>query len=279
MAIGGTILVSDKRGRLKPCLRCGYSLAHIAGARNCPECGLAVRISLSDDRSLYWSNPRWQRFLAVAFGLLALGMICSILSSIAYWTTYGADEEYYSLDSATLWFVNQFAMVTRELSPIISGISLCLLAKGERRYPDRSLAARRIFLGAGIVVLILGLLRASLRRGLWRILPDWGPSILFRTISGPWIPLIISVLASAYALNLGKRGNSRLLTKVSQLPLYPSAAGFLVWLLHFDRLFWPLRSIIWDWLFPLSMIGMLALTIRVLISNSREADANWTTDP
>ena len=30
---------------------------------------------------------------------------------------------------------------------------------------------------------------------------------------------------------------------------------------------------------PLSMVVMLVLTIRVLLSNAREADANWTTDP
>src|SRR3954452_7924532 len=60
MAARSVILVSDKQARLKSCLRCGYSLRHLAGARNCPECGLAVRISLSGNSGLEWSSPGWQ---------------------------------------------------------------------------------------------------------------------------------------------------------------------------------------------------------------------------
>src|SRR5438105_4559399 len=101
MAIGGTILISDKLARLKPCLRCGYSLLHISGAKNCPECGLAIRISLSDNRSLEWSNPRWQRFLAFAFGVLALGLFCKALSSAGNWVIYGAEEGYYGVGDVT----------------------------------------------------------------------------------------------------------------------------------------------------------------------------------
>src|SRR4051812_12950384 len=63
MAVGGVILVSDKQARLKPCLRCGYSLRYAAGIKNCPECGLAVRITLAGHSGLEWTNPRWQRFL------------------------------------------------------------------------------------------------------------------------------------------------------------------------------------------------------------------------
>ena len=71
----------DQRARLKPCLRCGYSLRNNIDARNCPECGLAVRISLANDDSLHMSNPAWLRRLAlgaaaflVAHILLLAGM-------------------------------------------------------------------------------------------------------------------------------------------------------------------------------------------------------------
>ena len=271
--------MSDKRGRLKPCLRCGYSLVHIAGARNCPECGLAVRVSLSDNRGLPWSNPRWQRYLAVAFGLMAFGFFCTILGSVGFWITIEVHQGYYSLHDADRSIVYRFSRLTGELSPVICGLALCLLAKGEQRYPDKSLGARRIALGAGIFILILGLLEVLLRRGIWNLLPTWGPSILSRILSGPWIPLIITILACSYALSIGKRGHSPLLSRLSQVPIYLWVVGFWVWLLNLHRLFWPLRSIVWEWLFPLSMIAMLVLTVRVLLSNAREADSNWTTDP
>src|SRR5690349_22555814 len=98
MAKGGVILVSDREARLKPCLRCGYSLRNIAGAKNCPECGLAVRVSLSSNTGLEWSNPRWQRFRALAYGILAFAMLCSVITFSAGWIIYGAELDYYELN-------------------------------------------------------------------------------------------------------------------------------------------------------------------------------------
>jgi hypothetical protein len=279
MRAGGTIIVSDKQGRLKPCLRCGYSLLHIAGARNCPECGLAVRISLSNDKSLCWSNPRWQRFDAAALALLAVGLLCTIVKAAGFWVIYGADREYYQMDDATLTMFDRVSSLASELSLIICGVALCLLTKKEGRYPDDSLG-RRIVLGGGIVILVLGLLNAAVHRGLWAFLPTWAPLVLHRILSGPWIPLILAVLIGGAALDLGKRGGSRLLSRMSQLPAYPCAVGFWVWLLNLHRVFWwPLRSIVWDVAFPLSMLVTITLAIRVLLSNAREADANWISDP
>ena len=51
----------ERRARLKPCLRCGYSLRHNNESRNCPECGLAVRISRGGDDTLEMSDPAWLR--------------------------------------------------------------------------------------------------------------------------------------------------------------------------------------------------------------------------
>jgi len=278
MAIDGTILISDKRGRLKPCLRCGYSLRHIAGARNCPECGLAVRVSLSDNRGLSWSNPRWQRFLARAFGLLALGMFCTILNSAGFWIEYASEENYVQLGQRSLVILYQCSRVTRELAPILCGCALCLLSKGEGRYPDTSLGARRIVVGAGTCILFFGLLRASVNHGLWRLLPRWLLYTFYWIESGPWISVIIAILTCAVALDIGKRGVSRRLLRIAQAPLYTSAIAFIVWLLSLDRVFWPLRSIVGEWLFPLSMIVMSVLASLVLLRNAREAESNWTTD-
>jgi hypothetical protein len=279
MVTGGTVLISDKMARLKPCLRCGYSLRGVASAKNCPECGLAVRISLSGNRGLEWTNPRWQRFLAFAFGVLAFGLFCKTLSSAGDWVIYGADGHLYQLSHLTLSIVVWLTTITGEVSPIACGSALCLLAKGEGRHPDESRAARRVMLSAGILILSLGLLWALGEYGLSDSIPKWGLHIIWWCLSGPWIPLIVCVLACSYASDLGKRGNSRLLATVSQLPIWPTAAGLVFWLFTIDRIIWPLRSIIWDWLFPLSMLAMLAVTLRMLLRGAREADLNWATDP
>jgi hypothetical protein len=56
--------------RDKPCWRCGYSLRKLPlESRNCPECGLAVRISLSGDPSLHIADQRW--LLRLALGAVA----------------------------------------------------------------------------------------------------------------------------------------------------------------------------------------------------------------
>ena len=273
----GVILVPDKKARLKPCLRCGYSLLRIAGAKNCPECGLAVRVSLGGNSALEWSNPRWQRFIAVAFCVLILGMVCRLMNFVLYWVILWAHFDLFQQRGLTLRFfgwVNRYAI---EADPIVCGAALCLLAKSERRYPDRSIAARAITLGAGVLLISLGLLRVLLRHGfLWSLLV-W--RLLFRALDGPWVPLVITILVCTYALDISKRGHSQLLRQVSQAPFWPVAAGVIVWLLNLGRLWHPLTLTIQDAAFPLAMIVVLVVAVRVLLSGAREADLNWVTDP
>ena len=277
MGTGGVILVSDKQARLKPCLRCGYSLVHIPGARNCPECGLALRISLAGNSGLEWSNPGWQRFMALGFGVLVLGLLCRVLSLAAHWIIRWGVERYYQLGPVTLRFLVWIDRYADEAAPILSGLALCLLAKGERRHPDRSRPVRRITLGAGILLIALGLLNDLGRFG--GHVPFGIAIFIWDSLHGPWIPLVLGILTCTYVLELGRRGGSGLLRRVSQVPLWPAAAGFVVWLLHFNRLFPPLPSLLSDAAFPLSMIVMLVMAIRVLLLGAREADLNWVTDP
>src|SRR4029078_12587027 len=77
-----------KHARLKPSVRCGYSLTRIADARNCPECGLAVRITLSGNSNLEWSSPGWQHYLAFAFALLAGSFFFKLVPSAVDWTLF-----------------------------------------------------------------------------------------------------------------------------------------------------------------------------------------------
>jgi hypothetical protein len=277
MGMGGVIVVSDKRARLKPCLRCGYSLLRIAGARNCPECGLAVRISLAGNSGLEWSNPRWQRIGALALGVLAFGLICRMLGAAAGLVIYWADEDYYQLGDVTYRFFEWIDRYAGEADPIFCGLALCVLAKAERRHPDRLRVVRGITLAAGLLLIALGLLNALVRHGFLLFPRLW--YFLLVAMRGPWIPLVISILVCTYALHIGRRSSSRFLRRVSQVPLWPPAAGLVVWLLNLNRLFWPLSSLILDIAFPLTMIVMLVVAIRVLLSGAREADLNWVTDP
>ncbi len=157
MALRGTILVSDKQARLKPCLRCGYSLLHIAGSKNCPECGLAVRVSLSGNTGLEWTNPRWQRFLAFGVSVLVLGLFCKALGSAGHWIFYFDVKGWDPLSECAFKLCYRFSAICSEAAPLLCGMALCLMAKGERRYPDPSLGARRIMAGTGVAVLLLGL--------------------------------------------------------------------------------------------------------------------------
>jgi hypothetical protein len=278
MATGGVIFVSDKQARLKPCLRCGYSLRHIAGAKNCPECGLAVRISFSSNSGLEWTNPRWQRFLAFGFGVLAIGQLCTLLSSATYWILYGADDDYYQLGDVTFQLLYRLNDYAGQSAPIICGVALCFLSKGEQRYPDRSRLSRALRLSAGVLLIVLGSLHAATRHTLWQY-RSWVGYILSHALHGPWLPFVMCVLVCAYVIDLGKRSGSRLLSRLSQAPIWSVAAGFVFWLININQFIWPLPLLLLDAAFPLSMIVMLVATIRALLSGAREAELNWVTDP
>jgi len=55
--------------------------------------------------------------------------------------------------------------------------------------------------------------------------------------------------------------------------------GVFVWLLNLDRPAWHVSSIIQNAAFPLAMIVVLVVAVRVLLSGAREAELNWVTDP
>ena len=60
------MIKSDPRAREKPCIRCGYSLRKVTDSIHCPECGLAVWLSLNNNDTLENSNPDWLRRSALA---------------------------------------------------------------------------------------------------------------------------------------------------------------------------------------------------------------------
>jgi hypothetical protein len=207
--------------------------------------------------------------MAVGFGVLAVGMLCRILSFAAGWISYGDDEGYFELSaimSRIFWWIENYA---DEATPILCGLALCLLARRERRYPDKCRLMRAICLGAGVLLLALGLLDVVVRNGFWRLRPIWIHYIRFYALNGPWPPLVIGIFACASALYVGRRGGSRILQGLWQVPLWPMTAGLLAWLFNIDGLFWPLPLLLLGAAFPLSMIVMLVVAIRVLLLGPR----------
>src|SRR5258706_15986243 len=84
------LVKSDPKAREKPCLRCGYSLRKIMDARNCPECGLSVWVSLNQNDSLDWSRPEWLRGISLAALVMAaaqgLGLLMAgVLAGAPFW--------------------------------------------------------------------------------------------------------------------------------------------------------------------------------------------------
>jgi len=277
--VKGVIVISNKHARLKPCLRCGYSLRHIAGARNCPECGLAARISLSGNSGLEWTNPRWQRFLALALCVLALGMVCKVVGFATHWIIYAGAEGYFAMGHRLFALLAWLSQYPFELSPVLCGLAICLLAQGEQRYPDDSRPVRAMGLVTGILLIGVGLLNAVQFHEIWSFNSFLVRHILWETTYGPWVPLVLAIFTSTYAFHFGKRGHSKCLRQLSQLPLWPAVIAFFVWLLNFERLWWPLRSVVADAAFPLAMTVVLAVMIRVLLKGAREAAVNWVTEP
>src|SRR5437762_3023981 len=124
------LIKSDPKAREKPCIRCGYSLRKILDARNCPECGLSVWVSLNTNDSLDWSRPEWLRLISTASFIMAAAQILGILAAILL------------INPLFGGWISSWIIAIYLLS---LGAGMLLLSLPERRYPDR-LKAHRIFL-------------------------------------------------------------------------------------------------------------------------------------
>src|SRR3954451_20694689 len=138
------LVKSDPKAREKPCLRCGYSLRKLLDARNCPECGLSVWVSLNQNDSLDWSRPDWLRGIALgAFimaGAEALGLLMAGLVVMPWmWGWH-----------ASAWVVAVYL--------IALGAGMVLLGAPEKRYPDKLKGYRWFVVGSGIVGALFGVM-------------------------------------------------------------------------------------------------------------------------
>ncbi len=156
---------SDERARLRPCLRCGYSLRNNLDAKRCPECGLNVWLSLTKNNALNMSNPDWLRRMAIGSLVLAIASVCWGLQ-------------------LTVWVVQCFAydwgevlgspmMHLRYVLPLIGLIGFfgaLWYVPTEGRWPDKH-EATRIGVIVGVVLFALAVIGFAWFipwRGTWR---------------------------------------------------------------------------------------------------------------
>jgi hypothetical protein len=272
------MLKSDARSRLKPCLRCGYSLRNNIDARNCPECGLAIRISLRGDDTLEMSNPQWVRAMSRATAVAALAPV-GILMALGrvQWNFFRG-----GMDAG----VRDFARIG-----LIAGASLLalcvaagLLAMPERRYPDRLRSRKRgllIFASATLVTIGVEFARMMNVPGMPAL-----PMFLQSTLA-----VIMALIVWSVLYELARRLPSRRCMRLIRLLAFALAIGFVwmmmsalgffvVFLMQADpwgslSLPWTIGSLIYV---PAAAVLLLYLS-RQFRAAARQADRNWVTDP
>jgi general stress protein CsbA len=254
------LVKSDPRAREKPCLRCGYSLRKILDARNCPECGLSVWVSLNQNDSLDWSRPEWLRQIALGAFIMAAAQVLGILMAVLI-----AAQEIYG------WFVSAWVVAVYLLA---LSTGMILLSMPERRYPDKWKGYRWFVLVAAIVGGLIGLMMA-------------GYSAFGRSLLDHWfwlfyvVQIVILVGAGAtllYLRKLAHRLGSHKLAKVLGwlllIPLLKFAQAFPFWGISLAYGFCGLAEFL-PWLYiPISLpiLIYLALGFR---KAATLAEVNW----
>src|SRR5947207_7190453 len=154
-----TILQGDERARQRPCLRCGYSLRMLGDARHCPECGLAVWLSLSRNESLDCSNPAW--LSRIARGMILMSAI-EAAGFIAAGTTFCFPRYGFG-------YLRGWVLLPSVVFLAFQTIALIMLTTREGRYPDRHVSARMgLWLGAIISLIACALIAPAAIRLRWR---------------------------------------------------------------------------------------------------------------
>jgi hypothetical protein len=278
----GKMLISDSKARLKPCLRCGYSLCHIHHARNCPECGLAVRVSLGVNRGLDWSNPVWLKWLTVATGVLA---VAHLLMPI-HWIVEYIFDWYEGDESAILYRVG--CWVWHLLWPamlLIGGMGMCFLARNERRHPDTIWFVRWILTAIGCCQMAMAILAGYF---MWRVriaslttIPPYWIYWICSLVHGFWVVWVTDLAMLIYVGAFGIRGRWRRYNQYFSVVIGISSFCFFA---HFAEQrfdvpwFLLLCEILWKWVYGLSLAVLLFWTSWNFWQCRRAALTNWVSD-
>jgi len=254
------IVKSDPRAREKPCLRCGYSLRKIMDARNCPECGLSVWVSLNQNDSLDWSRPEWLRGIALAAMVMAaaqgLGILMAVLLVVPQlWGTL-----------VSAWVVAVYLLAVNA--------GMILLGTPEKRYPDKLKGYRWFLVGAGIAGGLMGLIFASYAAMGRSVLPRWG--WLFGIVQ---IVMLVGAAATLlYLRKLAHRLGSHKLAKalgwLLLIPLLKFVQAFPFWGIYLGWQFLGIGELL-PWLYiPLSLGILIYLSIGFRKA-AKLAEVNW----
>lgn len=254
------LIKSDPKAREKPCLRCGYSLRKILDARNCPECGLSVWVSLNQNDSLDWSRPDWLRQIAVgAFvmaGAEALGLLMAVLAVMPrLWGWL-----------ASAWVVAVYL--------IALGAGMVLLGTPERRYPDKLKGYRWFVVVAGGLGGLMGLMiggfaaigRSALDHWLW----------LFGVVQ---VVMLVGAFATLLYLRklahrLGSHRLARALGWLLLVPLLKLLQAFPIWGVWLAFNFLGVGELL-PWLYMPILLGILIYLGIGFRKAASAAEGNW----
>lgn len=214
------IIHSDARSREKPCLRCGYSLRKLFDIRHCPECGLSVWLSLSNNDSLDASNPAWLRRMSfAAWGMAGVTAIGILAYAVVLLATFGHHGRRTTMK---ILLAGAF-MITYHAG-------LWFLAAHEQRYPDKL----KVYRIAAQVIAVIGVLcgflllcggfdRVANGRLQMGLLMSWDLPLKAICLAG-------AISTFAFLRKLARRTmNSRLSRLTGYLLLGPVTSLVLVW--------------------------------------------------
>jgi hypothetical protein len=274
------IFKSDARARQKPCLRCGYSLRNNIDARNCPECGLAVRISLNPDDSLEMSNPEWLTAMSRAAGLLVIAHLgfAAALGWIQWGYFYHRPlRTFFPLDSIrqTEWIVG--------VALVVAALAAVVLARPERRYPDR-LRGRRVLARVG-AALTAAVVAFELLR------PPHAMRFFIPTLVQAAVVAFTSLVVWSTLHELARRLPSRpLMQTIAILAWIPTFGLGLMQIVGPGA--WALYMMAWQpwsqWTWPWTLASLIYVPVATITllrccrdfrAAARQGDQNWVTDP
>ncbi len=255
------LVKSDPKAREKPCLRCGYSLRKIVDARNCPECGLSVWVSLNQNDSLDWSRPDWLRQISLGAFLMAgaqlLGIFLAVLLVMPWiWGWF-----------ATAWVVAVYLLTL--------STGMILLGASEKRYPDKLKGYRWFVVAAGIVGGLFGLMIAAYATMGKSLLDHW-----FWLFGMVQIVMLIGAAATLlYLRKLAHRLGSHKLAKVLGwlllIPLLKFLQAFPFWGMSMAFYFCGFGEFL-PWLYIPISLGILIYLAIGFRKAANAAEINWS---
>ena len=284
---------SDPRAREKPCIRCGYSLRKVTDSPHCPECGLAVWLSLNPNDALDISNPEWLRRGAVALRVMAAACLLAVAALIppiaddyAFMqfrhqreaaireAMFDGDEDspkwsavYAIRPPRPNFSALRAAQIAGAAALAVFLVGLFLLTTPEGRYPDRlaphRVAARILCAAGGLAIFLM----------VFNVLRNEPPTTGFGRTLARLTFLLAAVVAWAHLRHVARRGLNRQLARVATwMTFIPLAALFYGFI----------RNSGWlpDFITPLHALASAALFVRFALLLKRDAslaEKHWST--